>query len=668
MSIFTCDICKEEYNDKNKKPLSLPCGNIYCEECIKKLYNYQSKSFLCPNHKIYHQFKLSNIPICAQVYEHLKEHKQSFNFNNNNLNDNNNNRNDNLICCSRHQNQKINYFCKKENLFLCSICIKEHTDHNFISINIDKNKFKDEISELKEKIEEEKEKFFHAKFDHENYINKINNHIEEQIKKIREYFSSIIELFEIKKQDYINKFRNIQEKFQCNIEIFKNNINQISDLLIELTKKITYSKNELYPKYEYEKFYQEKLTIDSLLIKIQISEKNENFGFIYSQLESIPYYNIPKDTYNIIKKEENNFFGKITESSLFNSKINSKNNSKNNTINNPKNNTINDLIISEQIGKNKYLNMSPVDEKIIGEDEKTINNSMSNINITNSKNNLDYPTPSNFKDSLESNFYKKRENLNIFNQNLMSDINPFNKNKNNIKKKEKKNLKSDISYYSPEKHSKDTIISYSLSTNNITGTFKNDITTEKKEKIYKPQLIKNPLLKDINLKLKTKKEKEKEKISTSIRKYSFNTNLSITNMNTKPSNKNITTINTTDISNTNSTNIKFNTNRNVSRTSRNKRFQSNSPKANSMSNNPNENKKNFKLKHFNPLLNLNSSNNSNLKTKEIKRISSQIFKNRHKFKIKSNNRYKSPQDYLNNSSIFCIRRHSYNKDGDKTIG
>ena len=78
--------------------------------------------------------------------------------------------------------------------------------------------------------------------------------------------------------------------------------------------------------------------------------------------------------------------------------------------------------------------------------------------------------------------------------------------------KESENFKSDISYYSPEKHIKDTLISYSLSTNNITGTFKNDITTEKKEKIYKPQLIKNPLLKDLNLKLRSKKEKEKEKI------------------------------------------------------------------------------------------------------------------------------------------------------------
>ena len=47
----------------------------------------------------------------------------------------------------------------------------------------------------------------------------------------------------------------------------------------------------------------------------------------------------------------------------------------------------------------------------------------------------------------------------------------------------------------------------------------------------------------------------------------------------------IITINTTDISNTNNTNIKFNTNRNVSRSSRNKRFPSNSTKAISISNN-----------------------------------------------------------------------------------
>ena len=73
MSILSCNICKEIYNEKNKRPLSLPCGNIYCEECIKNLYNFQTKSFLCPNHKIYHQFKLNNIPICAQVYEYLKD-------------------------------------------------------------------------------------------------------------------------------------------------------------------------------------------------------------------------------------------------------------------------------------------------------------------------------------------------------------------------------------------------------------------------------------------------------------------------------------------------------------------------------------------------------------------------------------------------------------------
>ena len=660
MSIFTCEICKEVYNENNKKPLSLPCGNIYCEECIKKLYNNQSKLFLCPSHKIYHQFKLSNIPICAQVFECLKEHKQTLNFNND-LIDNNYTKNENLICCSRHPNNVIKFFCKNENMFLCSICAKTHTEHNIISITIDKNKFNDEINELKDKIEEEKEKFFQAKFDNEKYTNQINIHIEEQIKKVKEYFTSIIELFEEKKQEYINKFRNIQEKFQYNIDLFKNNINQINDILIEMTKKISYSKNELYPKNEYEKFYHEKIKLNSLLTKVTISGQNENFGFIYSQMDTIPYYNFPKDIYNKILNEEINFFGKINEDSV--------------------NNSISNLIQSEKNPTNKYLNMSPVDEKTIGEDEKTLNNSVSNTNINNNSRNhlIDNQTQTHscFKDSLESTFYK-RENLNIFNQNLMSDLNPQNKTKSKIyKKNEKKKLKNEFSYYySPEKYSKDTIFSYSSSTNNITGTFKHDIVVDKKEKIYKPpQLIKNPLICNLNLKIrkdkiKEKKEKEKEKINSSIKKYSFNTNSSITN-NTKQIYKNISTINTTDITNANKTNnLKYNCNRKVSKTSRNKRFASNSPEVTCMSNQFETRNRN-RFRYFNPFSNLNNSNNSIFKTKEIKRISSQIFRNKNKFKIKSNIRYKSPQDQINNSSMFYFkdrRFNNYNRDGDKTIG
>ena len=53
--------------------------------------------------------------------------------------------------------------------------------------------------------------------------------------------------------------------------------------------------------------------------------------------------------------------------------------------------------------------------------------------------------------------------------------------------------------------------------------------------------------------MEEKKEKEKEKINSSIKKYSFNTNSSITN-NTKQIYKNISTINTTDITNANKTN------------------------------------------------------------------------------------------------------------------
>jgi hypothetical protein len=427
-----------------------------------------------------------------------------------------------------------------------------------------------------------------------------------------------------------------------------------------MTKKITYSKNELYPKNEYEKFYQEKLLLNSLLTKVIISGQNENFGFIYSQMDSIPYYNIPNDIYNKILNEESYYFGIINEDSV--------------------NNSLSNLIQSEKNPTNKYLNMSPVDEKTIGEDEKTSNNSANNININNNSRNhlIDNQTHTHscFKDSLESTCYK-RDNLNIFNQNLMSDLNSQNKTKSKINKKiEKKKLKNEFSYYySPEKYSKDTIFSYSSSTNNITGTFKHDIVVDKKEKIYKPpQLIKNPLICNLNLKIrkdKIKEKKEKEKIiNSSMKKYSFNTNTSITN-NTKQICKNVSTINATDSSNVNKTNnLKYNSNRKVSKTSRNKRFASNSPEVTSMSNHFETRNRN-RFRYFNPFANLNNSNNSIFKTKEIKRISSQIFRNKNKFKIKSNIRYKSPQDKINNSSMFYYkdrRFNNYTRDGDKTIG
>ena len=77
-----------------------------------------------------------------------------------------------------------------------------------------------------------------------------------------------------------------------------------------------------------------------------------------------------------------------------------------------------------------------------------------------------------------------------------------------------------------------------------------------------------------------------------------------------------------------------------------------------------------RFRYFNPLSNLNNSNNSIFKTKENKRISYQIFRNKNKFKIKNNIRYKSPQDQINNSSMFYFkdrRFNNYNRDCDKTI-
>ena len=85
MSIFLCLNCSNEYNKINKKPRSLPCGHIFCEECVSSFIQKDIKGnyIICPlDKKIHRNLNLPNIPICVRILENLP-----FDFNSNNENE-----------------------------------------------------------------------------------------------------------------------------------------------------------------------------------------------------------------------------------------------------------------------------------------------------------------------------------------------------------------------------------------------------------------------------------------------------------------------------------------------------------------------------------------------------------------------------------------------------
>lgn len=59
--LLTCKVCMEKYNDKEKKPLFLPCGHTFCQKCLK--FIYKRRILLCPLDKKLHKFDLfSKVP------------------------------------------------------------------------------------------------------------------------------------------------------------------------------------------------------------------------------------------------------------------------------------------------------------------------------------------------------------------------------------------------------------------------------------------------------------------------------------------------------------------------------------------------------------------------------------------------------------------------------
>ena len=74
MSIFICVICSNEYNKINKKPRSLPCGHVFCEECVSSFIQRDLNGTICKcplDKKIHKNLNLINIPICVQILENI---------------------------------------------------------------------------------------------------------------------------------------------------------------------------------------------------------------------------------------------------------------------------------------------------------------------------------------------------------------------------------------------------------------------------------------------------------------------------------------------------------------------------------------------------------------------------------------------------------------------
>ena len=363
MSIFRCIYCNNDYNISKNQPFCIPCGDIFCEQCVSRLYNKKNNIIICPIHK--------------------KEFKIEFNkFSNyfdtlTNINRACLEEKDTGLYCIRHNKKRLKFFCENDNNFLCENCISQHEGHKYIEFKLNKDNFFFEINSLKKNFEILKNKYLHEKNRISQYFVNSKKNFEEQIDKINIYFKNLNSLISDKKSEMILKIKNYEK---INLKKLENieNIFLISDEKCNfINNEFYYITNELLNKGEYETFYKTKNNFCKLIenFYLYLHKNIFNNKELYSN-KKISYICPNNDILEKNKLDydkEINICGKIEEI----------------TINFCNNNTkLNSLDIKANSLLNTYLNKHIKNRQNKIENEK-INTEAQDNSINKNNNNLD---------------------------------------------------------------------------------------------------------------------------------------------------------------------------------------------------------------------------------------------------------------------------------------
>ena len=299
MSIY-CSYCFNSLNSKDNKFFSLPCGDIFCEKCSQKLYDKDKTTKICPIDK--KEIAINSIKISTYKITNLKKVEQDQN-----------------MICKLHPNKIPNYFCEDDNTFFCSLCDKNHTNHNFKKFNQNKEKFNSEISEIKNKFYEIEQKYKSNKAKAEKFFMQMKNHFDEEIHKINEYFNVMINILSEKKSKFISLILSIYEKYIKEFTKFKSIFDYANKSYSDITKNINYIDKDLYSKGDYETFYAIKNYLINDINHFEFFNENNlgnNIIFSGNNIHMPSFIYPEKDIISMDTKDQ--VFGSIDETDICN--------------------------------------------------------------------------------------------------------------------------------------------------------------------------------------------------------------------------------------------------------------------------------------------------------------------------------------------------------------
>ena len=229
-SVFECGLCLISFDEYSHKPLSLPCGHVFCHECLTK----QPKSFMtCPIDKFSFDLQASSLPCCYAILGNLPKTCQKDS------------------CCVRHPKKKVKFLCKSHDKFLCTKCVVEHTGngHNIVAFTVNSAVVKSELKELEticnSTIKENEESWR----DIETKLKSIKEFYHLQINKINSCYENTLKILLQKKKEQISLVsKHLAD--QCKlVEKYKDNIVRTLENSSKVFHQLKQIQNNL-PHYE----------------------------------------------------------------------------------------------------------------------------------------------------------------------------------------------------------------------------------------------------------------------------------------------------------------------------------------------------------------------------------------------------------------------------------
>jgi len=211
-AFIKCFRCSLYFNEDDRIPLNLKCGDTLCKKCIDEIVsNRETKCPICNKENKLNKSKISKLPQNKQILIALQEkfadneeEMREYDFDNQTSSISSSYYYEK---CSKHSEKRIEYFCRDCTMVVCVVCIYSHHNGHHLSVledmgTIIKQNINDFSKMLKNvsKINEENFQTVQTK-----YVD-IKELKEQQMKIVEKSFDEIKNILEEKKLEILNTF------------------------------------------------------------------------------------------------------------------------------------------------------------------------------------------------------------------------------------------------------------------------------------------------------------------------------------------------------------------------------------------------------------------------------------------------------------------------------